>query len=316
VNETPSGATPPNLGRLIVRVDGEVRFAMPLAQEVLLIGREPSSDLTLPDPTVSRTHAEIRMESVGPVLTDLGSSNGTFVGQSRLLPQQPRVLRHGDSFRIGPFTITYEAEGMEAVVPAQEQQAMSEPAELAAAAAATRLMPVMAPPPPPTRPTYPAPTAPGIVSSYLRYLPGIFHEGDFLGRYLLIEESIWEPLEQRQDHIDMYFDPRTCPSSFLPWMASWFDLPHHAHWPESRIRARLAQAVDLYRWRGTPYGLVRMIEVTTGVTPEITENPDEPFIFHIRVPAAHGVEIDRDLIEGLIEAHKPAHAGYVIDMET
>ena len=49
-------------------------------------------------------------------------------------------------------------------------------------------------------------------SRYLGYLPIIFHDTDFLRRYLLIFESIWEPLENRETHIDMYVDPRTAPN--------------------------------------------------------------------------------------------------------
>src|SRR5205807_6447131 len=92
-------------------------------------------------------------------------------------------------------------------------------------------------------------------SIYRQYLPDIFQENDFLRRFLRIFEDIWEPLEQRQDHIEMYFDPHTCPASFLPWLASWFDLSLNMHWPEARMRGLLAEAMDLYSLRGTNYGL-------------------------------------------------------------
>lgn len=63
------------------------------------------------------------------------------------------------------------------------------------------------------RATFPAPL-PGAYapSRYLEFLPRVFADNDFLRGFLLIFESMWEPLEWRQDHIDLYFDPRTCPA--------------------------------------------------------------------------------------------------------
>src|SRR5437764_5528505 len=92
--------------------------------------------------------------------------------------------------------------------------------------------------PDPPQPANPAPRSEAEEpdSIYRRYLPDIFQENDFLRRFLHIFEDIWEPLEQRQDYIAMYFDPHTCPTSFLPWLASWLNLPFNAHWPEARRR--------------------------------------------------------------------------------
>jgi phage tail-like protein len=137
---------------------------------------------------------------------------------------------------------------------------------------------------------------------------------DFLGRFLLILEAIWEPLEQRQDHIDMYFTPRTCPAPFLAWLAGWFDLAVGAHWPEGRIRDLLERAHDLYRWRGTRDGLIQMIEMWTGITPEIVESPSQPFVFNVRLYVPDQTEFDSDLVEDLLHAHKPAHAGYTLEI--
>lgn len=112
----------------------------------------------------------------------------------------------------------------------------------------------------------------------------------------------------------MYFDPRTCPAPFLPWLASWLGLTFNPHWPEARRRRLLAQAMDLYRWRGTHYGLIRMIEVCTGLTPVIIENPLEPFVFRVRITGISKGVVDKELIEELIRTHKPAHAGYILEV--
>ncbi|RAQ97526.1 phage tail protein I [Thermogemmatispora tikiterensis] len=339
--------------QIVVRLQGEVIKTVSLTAPVLRIGRGPESDLMLDHQIISRHHAELRLTPQGCILTDLGSSNGTLVGQQRLLPHQPYLLRDGASFQIGPYLITYEAEaGTAARLPAQAQTTSVGPDEGAKRAEEERLaapvtprpgggekgpVPERAATPParlvgerprvpaapaaarPVRPATPvsSPAGPSIGGLYLRYLPDIYQESDFLQRFLHIFEDIWEPLEQRQDHIEMYFDPRTCPTRFLPWLASWLDIPLNPHWPEARQRRLLAEAWELYSWRGTLYGLKRMIEICTGLQPDIFEKPEEPFIFHVRVrldPAADGEVVDRAFLEELIQLHKPAHAGYILEV--
>jgi phage tail-like protein len=341
-------ATP--TGRLIVSRVGNVLQTVALDVPVLIIGRAPESGLALKDPLVSRQHAELRAEPEGLLLTDLGSSNGTTVDGTRLLPHQPQLLRPGARIQIGPFELIYDAAPHPAEQPAEpdslpgmieppgggpgaaagaapaqpegeslagvwtpaaavdDAQAESEPAPRAVAVAVLPTPPKEEP-----RPTFCAPLAEPAASAYLRDLPVIFQDADFLGRYLQIFEAIWEPLEQRQDHIAMYFDAHTCPAPFLPWLASWLDFSFNAHWPEARRRRLLAEAMELYRWRGTRDGLTHMIEVCAGLTPAITESADQPFVFTVTVTAPPGTDVDKDLIDELVRAHKPAWAGYKLE---
>ena len=50
----------------------------------LKIGRLPSNDIVLNEPTVSKYHAILRIEQTGVTLTDLNSTNGTFVNGNRV----------------------------------------------------------------------------------------------------------------------------------------------------------------------------------------------------------------------------------------
>lgn len=50
---------------------------------------------------VSRTHAAISQSGHTLMLTDLGSVNGTYINEVRLMPNQPRILRDGDMIRLG-----------------------------------------------------------------------------------------------------------------------------------------------------------------------------------------------------------------------
>jgi hypothetical protein len=65
----------------------------------------------LNDPQASSHHAEIHADSTGYVITDLGSTNGTFVNQQPLTPNVPYVLRPADVIRIGGTEFTYEVTG-------------------------------------------------------------------------------------------------------------------------------------------------------------------------------------------------------------
>ena len=61
-------------------------------------------------------------------------------------------------------------------------------------------------------------------SSYLDHLPAIYSEGDFMGRFLMIFESVLGPMEGVIDNIAHYFDAATAPKELLPWLASWVNL--------------------------------------------------------------------------------------------
>lgn len=80
---------PPSLG---LPAAGQLRAAS------LLIGRSSACQLVLADDTVSRRHAELRVEEDCWVLRDLGSSNGTWVNGRRVIEAE---VRPGDVVQLG-----------------------------------------------------------------------------------------------------------------------------------------------------------------------------------------------------------------------
>ncbi len=64
----------------------------------LLIGRSSTCQLVLADDTVSRRHAELRVEDGHWLLRDLGSSNGTWVNGRRVIEAE---VRPGDLLHLG-----------------------------------------------------------------------------------------------------------------------------------------------------------------------------------------------------------------------
>jgi len=78
-------------------VNGRTRSE--LAGDRVTIGKTSENDIVLDDSTVSRLHAVCERFAAGWCITDLGSSNGTFLNGERIWAQQR--LRHGDEVRIG-----------------------------------------------------------------------------------------------------------------------------------------------------------------------------------------------------------------------
>ena len=170
-------------------------------------------------------------------------------------------------------------------------------------------------------------------SSYVKYLPSIYSESDFIGRFLMIFESIMGPLEAVADNLAYYFDPSTTPRELLPWLASWVDLVLDESWPLERRRGLVRSAVYLFQWRGTRHGLSEYLRVYTGTEPKITEDFGgipltgvarlgrdtilgggnyNTFNVTLEMDDPDSVEVDQ--LKAIIDAEKPAHASYSLQV--
>jgi len=69
----------------IVGLSGPVTGVQVEIVGTLTIGRGRDNNLLINDPSVSRKHAMIQQTPMGTILRDLGSGNGTFVGQRRII---------------------------------------------------------------------------------------------------------------------------------------------------------------------------------------------------------------------------------------
>jgi diguanylate cyclase (GGDEF)-like protein len=69
-----------------------------LGSESIVIGRDPSCDFELDDDSVSRQHASLEQVAGEYILTDRGSTNGTYVNDERI---EQRKLRTCDRLRFG-----------------------------------------------------------------------------------------------------------------------------------------------------------------------------------------------------------------------
>lgn len=77
------------------------------SQSSITIGRDESNSIVLEDKgkSVSRKHAEIRLDEGIYFIVDLGSRNGTYINTCKLTPETPYALEHGSEVSIGDYRI-------------------------------------------------------------------------------------------------------------------------------------------------------------------------------------------------------------------
>jgi pSer/pThr/pTyr-binding forkhead associated (FHA) protein len=79
---------------LTVRTGPHEGMVFDLDKKTMILGRDETNDIVLPDAEVSRRHSRLTLSPQGYVLEDLGSTNGTFVNAERL--SGPHLLIPGD----------------------------------------------------------------------------------------------------------------------------------------------------------------------------------------------------------------------------
>ena len=104
---TGSDITPPaGAAILIVKRGPNAGARFLLDQETTTAGRHPESDIFLDDVTVSRRHAEFRLNDGTFEVVGVGSLNGTYVNRE---PRNSQVLAIGDEIQIGKFRLVFIA---------------------------------------------------------------------------------------------------------------------------------------------------------------------------------------------------------------
>jgi pSer/pThr/pTyr-binding forkhead associated (FHA) protein len=94
-------------GAALVILNGEFEgMRYPLGPEETLIGRNPTTDVTLLDENISREHALIlRDDAGGYTIEDLQSTNGTKVNGKVV---RNKALANGDEIQIGHTIFRFE----------------------------------------------------------------------------------------------------------------------------------------------------------------------------------------------------------------
>jgi phage tail-like protein len=134
-------------------------------------------------------------------------------------------------------------------------------------------------------------------------------------RFLAIFESVMLPIEWTIVNFDLFLSATTAPVAFLPWLEQWFLISADASWGEDQRRTFLAEADELFAYRGTAKALRRVLEIYTGVAPDIDdEDPALPqHSFRITVHKSEQYPaVDDQVVTAIIDMFKPAHTTYFL----
>ena len=306
-------------------------YEIPAGSEEISIGRQAGVDILLEHQQISRKHAVLRCTATECQIVDLKSANGTRVNGQKLTARVPVVLEPGDSIQIGGFNLDFEQVPIEA--PLEEAEPAEPPAfEEEPLFGAGPEIPLPPPPfeeeplmgaepeiplPRPLPRFDPAQPPAGLTfrsERLLGYLPGIYHT-DFMANFLAIFESVLFPIEWQIDNFDLFLDPDTAPTSFLPWLANWFEIGFDSTWTEAQRRTFLKEAYSLYARTGTRDALCRLLEIYCGYPPEIDDQADDLPPHTFRVKLRPTTSADRKSIERLINAYKPIHTACILEVQ-
>ncbi len=104
---------------------------VPLGMDPVVVGTSLECEIVVDDAHVSRKHCELALGDAGVTLRDLGSKNGTFVGDVQV---REALLRPGNVVRVGQWHITLR------VVGAPREMALSGSARFGEALGGTLVM--------------------------------------------------------------------------------------------------------------------------------------------------------------------------------
>jgi phage tail-like protein len=150
-------------------------------------------------------------------------------------------------------------------------------------------------------------------------LPSIFADDSFAVRWTEGFDQVLAPVIGTVDCLGAYVDPLLAPEDFTRWLAGWFGVLLDENWSMAAQRAVIAEAVALYRMRGTMAGLRRHLELVVdgevrikesgGVSWSVRPRPEPPtdvghWVRVVVTPAPRSLT-SKAAVEAVIRAAKP-----------
>ena len=106
------------MARLILTFNKQVIKEFPFAKDGMTVGRKPENDIQIDNLAVSSFHARIDKTGLDFILTDLQSTNGTFIKDKKIVTHK---LKHGDNIVIGKHVLLFLASEKGAVDVAADE---------------------------------------------------------------------------------------------------------------------------------------------------------------------------------------------------
>ena len=108
----------------LLRADGSQQEAFRFTRAEVMLGRERGCDCRLLDKTISARHARLAYHHGQWWVEDLGSKNGTYLNQERII--QAVVVTEGDELRCGQVVLQVSIEGRMGSPAAEREAGASE----------------------------------------------------------------------------------------------------------------------------------------------------------------------------------------------
>lgn len=93
--------------KLLLKYSGMILKDVPLTKPVITIGRKMDNDVVIDNLAVSGHHSRVVEENGTYFIEDTGSTNGTFVNETKISKQR---LQPGDQVRVGKHILVFEDE--------------------------------------------------------------------------------------------------------------------------------------------------------------------------------------------------------------
>jgi serine/threonine protein kinase len=117
----------PYKDRLVIAQKEHTPRSVTLDKAQLTIGRSAENDIVLEHPDVSRQHARLERTTTGWQVTDLKSTNGTYLDGNLLLAGVAEPVLAGKTLRIGPYFLHLQPAESQAAIPDRKSYGEKKP---------------------------------------------------------------------------------------------------------------------------------------------------------------------------------------------
>jgi pSer/pThr/pTyr-binding forkhead associated (FHA) protein len=98
--------------RLSVQIEFDKTLEIETPKSDVIVGRTQTSDLVIPHESISRNHCRIEAVKEKLFITDLGSSNGTYIDGKKLPPQKRTPFLSSSHLKIGKLECELSFQGL------------------------------------------------------------------------------------------------------------------------------------------------------------------------------------------------------------
>lgn len=102
------------MARLVLLSEGYTGRTFDLKVEQTTVGRVSDNAIEIPDGSISSHHGEFVLKGQDVVFRDLGSTNGSFLGNEKITEV---TLKHGMVLRLGQIDMRFESESQTSKAP-------------------------------------------------------------------------------------------------------------------------------------------------------------------------------------------------------